>query len=207
VVAGLALVLALAGTGTIEGKWFQGFASLGRDVGDVVSRLERTIGGAVRTAPVKPVAGPVCVLVAARGSILGLDQDGCIATSDTTSSRSDLPVLTGFLPDAKGVGEVLSLGEVVVGMAVLRAFEARPEMLKALSEINLGDLGNPKAILCGGVVVDLGSGHYKRKVQELNGVLAELKRLNEQPKAIDLRFARQAVVRCSEPDSNIEKEV
>jgi cell division septal protein FtsQ len=78
-------------------------------------------------------------------------------------------------------------------------------MLKALSEINLADLENPKAVLSGGIVVDLGSGHYRRKVQELTGVLAELKRLGKHPKAVDLRFARQAVVRCSEPTSNIEK--
>ncbi|HVP56518.1 MAG TPA: cell division protein FtsQ/DivIB, partial [bacterium] len=97
--------------------------------------------------------------------------------------------------------------EVMVGMAVLSAFESKPEMLKALSEINLRDLENPRVILRGGVVVDLGSGHFRGKVDQLSQVLEELKRLGEKPKAIDLRFARQVVVRRIEPAGTTKKEV
>lgn len=206
-VGGVASVLALVGTGTMSPKWFGCFASLGRSVEDAVSCARSSLGGIVTAPESKPIPGPVCVLVAADGNILGLDGAALIATSDTACCRSDLPVMTGFVPTTVVVGDVLPVAEVVVGMAVLKAFESRPEMLKALSEINLGDLDNPRVILRGGIVVDLGGGHYKRKVERLSQVLGELKRLEAKPKTIDLRFARQVVVRCNEPSNSIKKEV
>jgi hypothetical protein len=206
-VGGVASALALVGTGTTSLKWFEGFASLGRSAANAVCCARTSLGGIMTAPESKPIPGPVCVLVAANGTILGLDGAGLIATSDTACCRTDLPAMTGFVPTTAVVGDALPVAEVVVGMAVLRAFEARPEMLKALSEINLEDLENPKVFLRGGVVVDLGSGHYKRKVERLSQVLGELKRLEAKPKTIDLRFARQVVVRCNEPGNSIKKEV
>jgi hypothetical protein len=206
-VGAVASIVALVGTGTATPKWLAGFANLGRSVEAAVCCVRSGLDGMMTAPEPKSIPGPVCVLVATDGTIIGLDRAGLIATADTVCLRADLPVMTGFVPTSAIVGEAVPVAEVVVGMAVLRAFESKPEMLKGLSEINLRDIENPKVFLRGGVVVDLGSGRYKLKVERLGQVLGELKRLGAKPKTIDLRFARQVVVRCNEPVNSVEKEV
>ncbi len=207
IVGVMSLGITLTGTHVLNPKWFRGFESLGRDIRGAVSCIRSSIDGIVASAPIAPCAGPTYVLIAAQGEVLGLDKDGYVASCDTASARCDLPVLTGFLPATKALGDNISSAEVVVGLAIVRAFDEKPEMMKMLSEVNLENLNDPRVILRGGVTVDFGGGDYKRKVEKLNQVLLHLKRLNASPKTVDLRFARQVVVKCNEPHRDIEKEV
>jgi hypothetical protein len=173
----------------------------------VGASLRGGVDTVVSAAPEAHPAGPVYALVATRGEIVGLDAEGYVASYDTASCRCDLPVLTGFLPATKKVGERISSAEIVLGLEIVKAFEERPEVMRILSEVNLGDLENPTAVLSGAVRVSLGQGDYRCKVGKLDQVLVSLKRLNSSPKTIDLRFARQAVVTCNEPKKPAKKEV
>jgi hypothetical protein len=199
--------LAMQGTGSVDPRWFSGFRAFGRDLVAAVSDARTGLTGMVAAKPETACAGPPCVLLAGDGYVLGLDREGSIASCDTASGRFDLPVLTGVVPASTTVGHGICSAEVIIGLEIVRAFDAKPEMMKMLSEVNLANLDDPRAILAGGVVVDLGGGDYRQKVDKLSQVLLHLKGLNASPKTIDLRFARQVVVTCNEPHRSIAKEV
>jgi hypothetical protein len=203
VVGAVALLLALISDGVIGSDSFRGARRFSSSLKGLVCGIHTGVDDLMSDPPQRLSAGPTSALVVWGGGILGLDREGVVASSDTACSRWDLPFLTGFVPASRAVGERLSSAEIVVGLEVLRAVEARPEMLAMLSEVNLADLKNPRLVLAGGVEVNLGRGDYRRKVDKLNKVLLHLKRLEATPLTIDLRFARQVVVRCLEqkPDS------
>jgi hypothetical protein len=207
VVGAVAMVLALGSDGIFGAKCFKGVREFGGCIKGAVVGIHTSVDDLVTSEPVRQCAGPTFLLVASDGDVIGLDREGIVASRDTACCRSDLPALTGFAPASVAVGERVSSAEIVVGLEVVRAFEGRPEMMKVLSEVNLEDLENPRAILSGGVTVSLGQGDYCRKIEKLNQVLLYLKRLKASPKTIDLRFSRQVVVKCSEPKPNSEKEV
>jgi hypothetical protein len=211
-IGAVALVLALVSGGVFSSDCFRGVRQLGRSVRDLAAGLHDAADDLAGSQSERLMAGPTDALVAWDGGVLGLDRDGVIASSDTAGARWDLPVLTGFVPASRMVGEKLCSAEIVVALEVLRAVEARPEMLARLSEVNLADLENPRLVLAGGVAVNLGQGDYRCKVDRLDKVLVHLRRLRATPAVIDLRFARQVVVKCSEqkPDpaeTEAEKEV
>ncbi|MFZ1947595.1 MAG: cell division protein FtsQ/DivIB [bacterium] len=207
VVAAVALTLALSADGVFGARCFDCFRDCGSWVKETLCGIGASVDGLVAAEPARLCAGPAYVLVAWGGEVLGLDREGVVASSDTACARADLPALTGFVPAVKTVGERISSAEIVLGLEIIRAFDERPELMKVLSEINLADLTNPKAVLLGGVSVNLGQGDYRSKMENLIQVLLHLKRLNASPRTIDLRFSRQVVVKCSEPKRNLEKEV
>ncbi|HVP56814.1 MAG TPA: hypothetical protein VMU02_01855, partial [bacterium] len=103
-VGSVASIVALVGTGTVSPKLFDGFADLGRLVADAVLSIRSSVSSMVSTPPPKPVPGPACVLVAAEGTVLALDGAGMVASEDTACCRTDLPVMTGFVPPVAAVG-------------------------------------------------------------------------------------------------------
>jgi hypothetical protein len=205
-VAVAALLLALNAAGILDGPLVGGANSLREAVKAAAVALRGTVDGIVSAGPVPCPAGPAYLLVVSGEEIMGLDRDGYVACCDSACPRSDLPALTGFLPAARKVGEQVSSAEVVIGLEITRAFEERPDLFKMLSEVNLGDLRNPAAVLSGGITVILGKGDYADKIDELNMVLANLGQMGMQARSIDLRFARQAVVTCAEPKHSEPKQ-
>lgn len=198
-VAAAAFALALNAAGILDGPCSGAGEGLGKGLRAVLAGLRGSVDGIVSAGPVPCVAGPACLLVVTGDEFLGLDRGGYIAFCESTCARADLPALTGFLPASKKVGERAASAEIVIGLEIMRAFEDRPDLVKMLSEVNLGDLRNPTAILAGGTAVSLGKGDYPNKTDKLIQVLENLKRLNMSAKTIDLRFARQAVVNCIQP--------
>ena len=211
VVAVVSMGLALNGAHVRSSKWFRGIQGFAENTKGMIFGVHAEADELARPQPEKTCAGPTCVLVAAQGVVLGLDSEGFVSSCDSSSARSDLPVLTGFLPATKLVGDRVCSAEIVMGLEIIGAFEDRPEVMRILSEVNLGDLDSPKVILIKGVTVYLGQGDYRRKVEKLNQVLLHLNRLKASPKTIDLRFARQVVVKCDDPkrsiDESVDKEV
>ena len=203
-VAVAAFALALNGAGLLDGPCSSLEKGLGHGFKSALAGLRGSVDGIVNAGPVPCVAGPACLIVVTGDEIVGLDRDGYIASCDSACSRSDLPALTGFFPASKKVGERATSAEIVIGLEILRAFEDRPDMLKMLSEVNLGDLRNPTAILTGGVKVSLGKGDYTGKIDKLDRVLANLERLKISAKTVDMRFDRQAVVTFMEPKRKTE---
>jgi hypothetical protein len=206
-VGAVALVLALSGAHVLDALCAQCLESLRARTSSIGSVLRGGVDTVVSAAPPARAAGPPCAVVATGGEIIGLDSEGYVTSCDTASSRCDLPILTGFVPATKRAGERVSSAEVVLGLEIIRAFEESQDVISILSEVNLGDLANPTAILTGAVKVSLGRGDYRCKVAKLGRVLAGLDRLNCTPRTIDLRFARQAVVTCNEPKKPAKKEV
>jgi hypothetical protein len=151
--------------------------------------------------------GPTCALLASEGVVAGLDKEGRITTRDTASEVSGLPVLTGLPALTEGPGEKASLPQVVLGLGILRVFEQAPQVMSRLSEINLEDLEQPRVVLSGGIVADLGQGGYADKVQRLHQVMVQAAQLNIKPKRIDLRFGCQVIVECDKDPRGTDKEV
>jgi len=205
-VAVAALVLALNGAGVLEGPLVSGANGLSHGLISVLAALRGSVDNIVSAEPIPVAAGPAYLLVVTGDGIMALDREGYIASFDSACSRADLPALTGFLPATRNVGGRVSSAEVVIGLEIMRTFEDRPDLLKTLSEVNLGDLRNPTAVLAGGVAVSLGKGDYGNKVDKLDLVLANLKQLGMQARNIDLRFNRQAVVTCVQPKHDEPKQ-
>lgn len=178
--------------------------TIARHVGAVKTALVGVCDNqACLTAPDK-----TCALIASEGRIVGLDARGYITWVGSACDMSDLPALTGFVPTCGDgePGEMVSTPEVVLGLAIIRVFERSPALAGILSEVNLRDIEQPKAILSRGIVVDLGSGGYRTKAERLAQVLVQATHLNMIPKSVDLRFDRQVVVKWSRMDKGQDKE-
>jgi hypothetical protein len=140
--------------------------------------------------------GPTYALLASEGTITGLDREGRVTGSDTVCDLSDLPVLTGLPPVTEEPGDKPSLPEIVLGLGIVRVFERVPHVMGRLSEINLENLEQPRVVLSGGIVAELGQGGYGGKVRRLSQVLLQASHLNMKLKRVDLRFGRQVIVEC-----------
>jgi hypothetical protein len=150
--------------------------------------------------------GPTCALLVSKDMIVGLDARGC-TTCREPSFRGDLAAITGFAAGCDSVGQRLSSPEVILGLAVVRAFSRSADLADLLSEINVEDLGNPRLVLCGGVMVELGTGDYHRKIMRLRQVLLQAPELGIRPTRVDMRFGPQVVVEYEEMSKQARKEV
>ena len=151
--------------------------------------------------------GPTWALVVEGGRTVGLDAEGWVTSCDGTCDLCGLPVLTGFSLGEVWPGRKVTCPEVISGLGLVRAFEQMGGLMEMLSEINLRDLECPKAILCGGVVVEFGRGDYLSKLERLNQALNHLSELEAVPRRIDLRFRGQVVVDCDRLKHKRDKEV
>jgi hypothetical protein len=151
--------------------------------------------------------GPTYVIAATVCEVMGLDREGRVTMRDTACGCFDLPVLTGLSVFPTRCGENVSSPEVVVGLSIVRAFERTEGLLGLLSEVNLKDTGSPRAVLSGGLIVELGQGDLRRKLARLAEVLIQLEDMKADTRRIDLRFGGQVVVDCGEVPRRFEKEV
>jgi len=79
--------------------------------------------------------------------------------------------------------------------------------LDLLSEVNVEDLENPRAVLFGGIVVELGAGDYRSKIRRLRQVLLQAPGLGIRPTRVDTRFGPQVVVEYEHVKKQARKEV
>jgi hypothetical protein len=141
------------------------------------------------------------------GYIIGLDRQGYVTSVDSAFAGGNLPCLTGV--SARGVcrGDRISRPEVARGLSVVRAFGEHSDLLSILSEVNVSEPKNPRAILCGGVTVELGSGRYRLKTSRLHQVLLQVPDLNMRARRVDLRFSGQVIMDYHEAPRRARKEV
>jgi hypothetical protein len=157
--------------------------------------------------PREAVCGPTYVLVAWDGSVAGLDREGRLTGFDAACGQPDLPAFTGFVPRYGSEGERLSAPEIFLGLSILGAFERTSGLIAEISEINLTHWENPRVILTGGTIVDLGQGGFLGKAERLSQVMAQAEYLNTKLRRVDLRFGNQVIVECDGDKSGSRKEV
>jgi hypothetical protein len=150
--------------------------------------------------------GPTCALVVSGDFIVGVDSDGYV-TCRETSFNGDLAALTGFTVDPDSIGERLSMPELVLGLSIVRAFDRPADMPDILSEVHIEDLENPRVVLCGGVMVEIGAGDYRTKIARLRQVLLQAPELGIRPTGVDMRFGPQVVVEFEKAEEQPRKEV
>jgi len=151
-------------------------------------------------------SGPTCALVVSGDFIVGVDSDGYV-TCRETSFNGDLAALTGFTVDPDSIGERLAMPELILGLSIVRAFDRPADMSKILSEVYLEDLENPRVVLCGGVMVEIGAGDYRTKIARLRQVLLQAPDLGIRPTRVDMRFGPQVVVEFEKMKEQPRKEV
>jgi len=169
--------------------------------------LAAGLAGFTASEPRRHRPGPTYALIVLDGSIVGLDLDGYVTYLGEAFAGGGFPTITGFSIDAPLEGRRLSRPEVTVGLCVTKAFERYEDLFKMLSEVNLSDIKDPRAVLEGGTIVEIGTGDYARKVDRLHQVLLQAPHLDMYPRRVDLRFSRQVIVEYSQARSRARKEV
>lgn len=157
------------------------------------------------TKPHEP--GPTYALILLDGAVAGLDPDGYVTSLSESFSGSGFPAMTGLSVEDPLEGRRLSKPEVTVGLSVTKAFERHDDLFKMLSEVNVSDRDQPRAILKGGTIVEIGTGNYARKIDRLHQVLLQAPHLDMCPRRVDLRFNRQVIVEYSQVRNRARKEV
>jgi hypothetical protein len=150
--------------------------------------------------------GPTCALVVTDDLIVGVDSRGYV-TCRETSFDDDLPALTGFTVAPDSIGERLTTPELALGLSIVSAFDGTPDMTGTLSEVHIEGMDNPRLILCGGVTVEIGAGHYETKIARLRQVLLQAPELGIRPTRLDMRFGPQVVVEYEKGKKQPRKEV
>ena len=150
--------------------------------------------------------GETYALIVSGDLIVGVDRDGCVSCLET-SFDGDLAALTGFTAVPDSIGERLGLPELELGLTIVRAFDRAADMHEMVSEVHLGDLGNPRVVLCGGVTVEIGSGGYGTKIARLRQILLQAPDLGIRPTRVDMRFGPQVVVEFEKTKQQPRKEV
>jgi len=155
--------------------------------------------------------GPTFALIVTDGAVVGLDPDGYVTSVGETFVGGGFPAMTGIrlegpLEDPLG-GRKMSKPEITVGLSVTKAFQRHEDLFIMLSEVNVSDIREPRAILKGGTIVEVGTGDYSRKIDRLHQVLLQAPHLGMCPRRVDLRFCRQVIVEYSQVRSRARKEV
>jgi hypothetical protein len=151
------------------------------------------------------VPGPACAVLVAGDITVGIDCEGYAACRGT-GFAGDLAAITGSAVRCDSVGQRLTDPGVELGLAVVRAFNRSDDLPDLLSEVNVADLENPKVILCGGVVVEIGTGDYATKIRRLRQVLLRAPELGIRPYRVDMRFGPQVVVEYDAIKTQARKE-
>jgi hypothetical protein len=156
--------------------------------------------------PEEPMPGPACAVLLGADVVAGLDSRGYV-TNRSSSSAGDFAAITGSTAGSDSVGQRLTDPGVQLGLAVVMAFERSGDLKDVVSEVNVSDLDNPRVILCGGVVVEIGSGDYSMKIRRLRQILLRAPELGIRPCRVDMRFGRQVVVEYEAIETKAHKEV
>jgi hypothetical protein len=205
-VAVISACLTLNGNESLKSLFCDGMKRLASQAALPAHALFDIVEGRFTKPPADERPGATYALIVSDEGVVGIDRNGCVAGTHV-SFTGHLPSLTGFAPHADSVGEILSAAEVVLGLCVIRSFEQHPDLAGMVSEVNLRHLGNPRAVLCGGLVVDIGAGAYIKKIDRLHQVLLQAEYLGIRPTRVDLRFGRQVVVEYESLASEVRKEV
>jgi hypothetical protein len=155
--------------------------------------------------------GPTFALLVTGEAVVGLDPEGYVTSVSQAFMGGSYPAITGIsvespLEDGRG-DRRMSRPEITLGLSVARAFERHHDLFLMLSEVNVSDLRQPRAVLKGGTIVELGTGDYSRKIGRLHQVLLQAPHLGMCPGRVDLRFNRQVIVEYSKVPSRARKEV
>jgi hypothetical protein len=175
--------------------------------GRIVARMAEL--GARPTEAHEP--GPTFALLVTDEAVVGLDPDGYVTYIGDSFTGGGFTAVTGISlkgpVEAHPGGRRISRPEITVGLSVTKAFQRHQDLFMMLSEVNVSDLGQPRAILKGGTIVEVGTGDYSRKIDRLHQVLLQAPHLGIRPRRVDLRFDRQAIVEYSQVPSRARKEV
>ncbi len=165
------------------------------------------VAGVTAREPEVHEPGPTYALLVLDGAVAGVDPDGYVTSLGEAFSGGGFPAMTGLLIEDPLEGRRLSEPKITVGLSVTKAFERYEDLFKMLSEVNLSDLKEPRAILKGGTIVEIGTGDYARKIDRLHQVLLQAPHLDMCLRRVDLRFNRQVIVEYSQARNRARKEV
>ena len=199
--------LTLSGVETIGPGWDAYMRKLNLEISSYAGAVVTKAAGLTARDVEEHEPGPTYALAVLDGMIIGLDEDGYVTWVDEIFAGSDFPALTGLSVDDPCAGRRLSQPEITVGLCVARAFECHEDLFQMLSEVNISDLSQPRAILKGRVIVEVGSGNYPRKIDRLHQVLIQAPHLDICPERVDLRFDRQVIIEYSQVRNRARKEV
>jgi hypothetical protein len=175
--------------------------AVARVVDTTAGLLERFTGGDAEPGP-----GPTCALVVSSGAVVGVDRAGYPTCLDGPLT-GEHAAITGCPVRCEAEGERLSAPGVILGLAVVEAFSHSGDLAGLLSEVNVADLENPRAVLCGGITVEMGTGAYAGKVRKLHELLLQAPEIGIRPTRVDMRFGPQVVVEYQELKAQARKEV
>jgi hypothetical protein len=150
--------------------------------------------------------GPTYALIVTEDMVVGVDREGYVSSCGTSSDK-DLAALTGLEVAPDSVGERLGMPELALGLAIVGAFDRSEDMPELLSEVYVGDLENPRVVLCGGVTVEIGTGDYRAKIARLRQILLQAPELGIRPTRVDMRFGAQVIVEYERMKQQPRKEV
>jgi hypothetical protein len=165
------------------------------------------VAGLAAHEPSEHQPGPTYVLVVLDEAVVGLDPDGYVTSVDKAFAGSGFPAMTGLFVEGFLEGRRLSQPEITTGLSVTKAFERHKDLFKMLSEVNVSNLEQPRVILKGGTIVEIGTGDYAMKIDRLHQVLLQVPHLDMFPRRVDLRFNRQVVIEYSQVRNRARKEV
>jgi hypothetical protein len=172
-----------------------------------VSGLACCVGGYLEDSTSESPLGPLYVMAIHDGAVVGMDRTARVTTIGTPCDLCGLPALTGLpAPDCE-IGDRMWTPEIALAFGILRAFELVTDLVDSVSEVNVTDLESPEVILCGGIIVKMGTGDYTGKARRLRQVLIQLEQIKARARCIDLRFAGQVVAECDGSHRGFEKEV
>jgi hypothetical protein len=175
--------------------------AIDRVVGTTARLLEAFSGGDGERGP-----GPTCAVVVSSGHVVGIDRAGYLTCLDG-SLTGEHAAITGCRVRCEKEGGRVSAPGVILGLAVVEAFSRSGDLAGLLSEVNVTDLENPRAILCGGTAVEMGTGAYTGKIRRLHQILLQAPEIGIRPTRVDMRFGSQVVVEYQEMKTQARKEV
>jgi len=203
--------LTLNGADTLGPRCDAFLEKVGCEVASHAGKVAGRIAGFTARPTEAREPGPTFALIVTDGAIVGLDPDGYVTYVGEAFVGGGFPAITGIslkgpLEDSLG-GRRMSKPEITVGLSVTKAFGRHEDLFMMLSEVNVSDLRQPRAILKGGTIVEVGTGDYSRKIDRLHQVLLQAPHLGMCPSRVDLRFNRQVIVEYSQVRSRARKEV
>lgn len=158
-----------------------------------VQKVSNILAGSLEVNSM-PDPGRAAVIVAADTLFIGVDACGRTVWKDRACEAVDLPVVTGCQVSPSSFGDSPGSPEVTLALSIYDALRRLPLLLDLVSELNVEEIDNPRLVLCGGIVVDVGRGNYMTKFRRLAQVWLQSKKLGIKMKRIDLRFAGQVIV-------------
>lgn len=145
------------------------------------------------------------VMLLSAGKVWGLNEKGTILPIETPFEIPNLPFLSLVGCEISPVAYRRIEGDAIrKGLDFWTETQrTSPQFLDRISEIIVDDKLEVRLVLSGdGIIVDVGSGDFERRLLRLKTLLSEIERIGNNADYIDLRYGDQAIVRLDKSYKN-----